>query len=97
MKLSDVEDLVRSSLVEGEAMTEQPSNYFGDRMYSIITAGAPVYVYAITADNLYGIGALDALRVWRPGADSAGRVIDSVLDYARRNGQPLTPSDPANR
>lgn len=93
MKLSDIEDLVRSHLVEGETMTEQPSNYFDDRMYSITTAGAPAYVYTITAENLYGMGAGDALAVWRPGRDSAGQVIDAVLDHARRNGQPLPPSD----
>lgn len=96
MKLSDVEDLVRSSLAEGETMTERPSNCFDDRMYSIITAGAPAYVYTITAENLYGMGALDALAVWRPGGDSAGRVIDAVLRYARRNGQPLPPDDPTD-
>lgn len=96
MKLSDIEDLVRSRLIEGETMTEQPANYFGDRMYSITTGGAPAYVYTITAENLYGIGALDALAVWRPGVDSAGRVIDAVLGHARRNGRPLPPSDPAN-
>lgn len=96
MKLSDIEDLVRSHLVEGETMTEQPANYFGDRMYSIITAGAPAYVYTITAENLYGIGALDALAVWHPGRDNAGQVIDAVLCHARGNGRPLPPSDPAN-
>lgn len=94
MKLSDIEDLVRSHLVEGETMTEQASNYFGDRMYSIITAGAPAYVYAITAENLYGIAALDALEVWRPGEDIADRTINVVLDHARRNGQPPPPPDP---
>lgn len=92
MELSDIEDLVRSHLIEGETMTEQPSNYFGDRMYSITTAGAPAYVYAITEGNLYGIGTLDALEAWAPGEDIAGRMIDAVLGYARRNGQPtLTP------
>lgn len=94
MELSDIEDLVRSHLIEGETLTEQPSNYFGTRMYSIITAGAPAYVYTITAENLYGIGALDALEVWAPGEDSAGRAIDAVLGHARRNGQPAPPPDP---
>lgn len=88
MELSDIEDLVRSHLIEGETMTEQPSNYFGNRMYSIATAGAPAYVYAITAGNLYGVGTLDALEVWAPGENIAGRAIDAVLDHARRNGQP---------
>ena len=94
MKLSDTEDLVRSHLIEGETMTEQPSDYFGDRMYSIATAGATAHAYAITAENLYGIGALDALEVWRPGEDLAGRAIDAVLGHARRNGQPEPLPDP---
>lgn len=94
MQLSDIEALVRSRLVEGETMTEQPSNYFDDRMYSIATAAAPAYVYTITAENLYGIGALDALEVWRPGEDLAVRAIDAVLGHARRNGQPAPLPDP---
>lgn len=94
MELSDIEDLVRSHLIEGETLTEQPSNYFGDRMYSIATAGAPAYVYTVAAENLYGIAALDALEVWAPGEDVADRTIDAVLGYARRNGQPLPPPDP---
>lgn len=88
MRLSDIDPLLRSRLIEGETMTEQPSNYFDDRMYSIITAGAPACVYTITAGNLYGIATLDVLETWRPGEDIAGRTIDAVLDYARRNGQP---------
>lgn len=94
MELSDVEDLVRSHLIEGETLTEQPSNYFGNRMYSIATAGAPAYVYAIAESNLYGIAAADALEVWTPGAGTAGRTIDAVLSHARRNGQPAPPPDP---
>lgn len=94
MRLSDIEPLLRSRLVEGEIMTEQPSNYFGDRMYAITTAGAPAYVYTIVAENLYGIGALDALEVWRPGEDIAGQAIDAVLGHARRNGRPAPPPDP---
>ena len=94
MELSDIEDLVRSHLIEGETLTEQPSNYFDDHMYSIITAGAPAYAYTITAENLYGIAALDALKVWAPGEDIADQTIGAVLDYARRNGQPLPPPDP---
>ena len=92
MKLSDIEDLVRSHLIEGETLTEQPSNYFGDSMYSIATAGAPAYVYTITEENAYGIAALDALEVWAPGEGTADRTIDAVLGHARRNGQPLPPS-----
>lgn len=94
MKVSDIEDLVRSHLIEGETLTEQPSNYFGDRMYSIATAGAPAYVYAITAENLYGVGALDALEVWTPGDALAGQAIDAVLGHARRNGQPAPTPTP---
>lgn len=94
MKLSDVEDLVRSHLIEGETMTEQPTNYFGDRMYSIITAGAPAYVYTLTEGNLYAIAALDALEAWAPGEATADRTIDIILGYARRNGQPTPPPDP---
>ena len=30
MKLSDIEDLVRSHLIAGETMTEQPSNHFDE-------------------------------------------------------------------
>lgn len=94
MRLSDVEALVRSHLIEGETLTEQPSNYFGDRMYSINTAGAAAYVYTIVTENLYGIAALDALEVWRPGEDIADRAIDAVLGHARRNGQPEPLPDP---
>lgn len=92
MRLSDIEALVRSHLTEGETMTEQPADYFDDRMYAITTAGAPAYVYTLSAANLYGIATLDVLETWRPGEDTAGRTIDAVIDYARRNGQP-TPSD----
>ena len=94
MRLSDVEPLLLSHLIEGETMTEQPSNYFDDRMYVIVTAGAPAYAYTIAAEDLYGIATLDALETWRPGEDIAGRTIDAVLDYARRNGQPQPPRDP---
>lgn len=94
MQLSDIADLLHSRLVEGERVTEQPSNYFDDRMYAVTTAGAPAYVYTITAEDLYGIATLDVLETWRPGEDIAGRTIDAVLGYARRNGQPLPPRDP---
>ena len=94
MRLSDIEPLLRSHLVEGEVMTEQPANYFDDRMYAITTAGAPAYAYTISAGNLYGIAALDVLETWRPGEDVAGRTIDAVLDYARHNGQPAPSPDP---
>lgn len=94
MQLSDIEPLLRSRLADGEGMTEQPTNYFDDRMYAITTAGAPAYAYTISTGNLYGIAALDVLETWRPGEDIAGRTIDAVLDYARRNGQPALSPDP---
>lgn len=94
MRLSDIDPLLRGRLAAGEVITEQPSNYFGDHMYAIATAGATAYVYTITTENLYGIATLDALETWRPGEDIAGRTIDAVLDYARRNGQPPTPPAP---
>lgn len=88
MKLSDIEDLLRSHLIEGERMTEQPSNSFDDRMYAIITAGAPAYAYTLTEGNLYGIATLDALEAWHPGDARADGAIDAILGYARRNGAP---------
>lgn len=94
MRLLDVEPLLRSRLIEGESMTEQPTNYFGDRMYAIATAGAPVYAYTIPSENLYGIATLDVLETWRPGEDIAGRTIDAVIGYARRNGQTAQPTNP---
>ena len=97
MQLSDIEPLLRSRLVEGETITEQPANYFDNRMYAITTAGAPAYVYTITVSNLYGIAAVDTLETWRPGEDIASRTIDAVLNYARRNGQPETTPDPADQ
>jgi hypothetical protein len=94
MQLLDIEPLLRSRLAEGEVMTEQPTNYFDDRMYVITTAGAPIYVYTISESDLYGIATLDVLETWSAGADIAGRTIDAVFDYARRNGQPA-PASPA--
>lgn len=98
MRLSGIEALIRSRLTDGETLTELPSDYFDDRMYVITTAGAPAHVYTISEANLYGIATLDVLEVWRPGADIAGRTIDAVLDYARRNGQPTPePEEPTSR
>lgn len=94
MQLSDIDSLLHSHLIEGETISEQPSNYFGDRMYAITTTGAPAYAYTIATEDLYAIATLDVLETWRPGEDIAGRTIDAVLDYARRNGQPLPPPDP---
>ena len=47
MRLSDIDPLLRGRLAEGEVITEQPSNYFGDHMYAITTAGATAYVLSL--------------------------------------------------
>lgn len=94
MQISDIETLLRSHLVEGEAMTEEPSDYFDDRMYVITTAALPAHAYTIRESGLYAIGAEGALEVWRPDDGTADRAIDAVLDHARRNGAPLPPPDP---
>ena len=78
-------------------MTEQPADYFDSRMLAITTAGAPVYVYTIAAENLCGIATLDALEVWHPDQDSADRTINAVLDHARRNGRPASESAPISQ
>lgn len=94
MQLSDIEALLRSHLIDGETMFEEPSDYYGDRMYTITTSGATAHAYTLSDSNLYGIGTLDVFEVWRPGESIAGAAIDAVLDYARRNGQPAPPPDP---
>lgn len=94
MQLSDIEALLRSHLAAGEAMFEEPSDYYGDRMYTIVTSGAVAHAYTLSDSNLYGVAALDAFEVWRPGEGIAGAAVDAVLDYARRNGQPIPPPDP---
>jgi len=94
MQLSDIEPLLRSRLIDGETMLEEPSDYYDDRMYTIATSGAAAHAYTLSGSDLYGIGALDAFEVWRPGERIAGRAIDAVLDYARRNGRPVPPPDP---
>lgn len=94
MQLADIEGLLRSRLIEGETMTEEPSIYYGDRMYAVTTAGLPVHAYVIQDEGVYAIAAVGALEVWRPGEDIAGRAIDAVLGHARRNGQPAPPPDP---
>lgn len=95
MQLSDIETLLRSRLAAGETMYEEPSDYYDDRMYTITTSGAVAHAYTLSDSNLYGIAALDALEVWRPGEDLAGAAVDAVLDYARRDGQPAPPPDPS--
>lgn len=96
MQLSDIEGLLRSHLIEGETMVEEPTNgrVFGDRMYTIATAGLPVQVYAIEAEGLYAIEAEGALEVWGPGVGVPDRTVEAVLGHARRNGAPEPPPDP---
>lgn len=94
MQISDIEGLLRSHLVEGESMVEEASDYFDDRMYTITTAAQTVHAYTIRESGLYGIGTEGALEVWRADDGTADRAVAAVLDYARRNGQPLPPPDP---
>ena len=94
MQLSDIEPLLRSHLIDGEAMAEEPSDYYDDRMYTITTSGEVAHAYTLSSSDLYGIGTLDVFEVWRPGEKIAGAAIDAVLDYARRNGHPAPPPDP---
>ena len=96
MQLSDIEGLLRSHLIEGEIMVEEPTNHrvVGDRMYIITTAGLSVWVYVIEASGVYALETEGALEVWRPGVDDADRTIEAVLGHARRNGAPEPPPDP---
>nr|DAS81544.1 MAG TPA: hypothetical protein [Caudoviricetes sp.] len=94
MQISDIEGLLRSHLLEGETMVEEPSDYFDDRMYTITTAALPVHAYTIRASGLYAVGAEGALEVWSPEDGTADRAIDAVLGHARRNGAPPPPPDP---
>ena len=96
MQLSDIEALLRSHLVEGETMAEEPANRRvpGDRMYIITTAGLTVWVYALETEGVYALETEGALEVWRPGVDDADRTIEAVLGHARRNGAPEPPPDP---
>lgn len=96
MQLSDIEALLRSHLIDGETMVEEPTNRraFGDRMYIITTAGLPVWVYVIEAEGLYAIEAEGALEVWGAGVGDPDRTVEAVLGHARRNGAPEPPPDP---
>lgn len=94
MQISDIESQLRSHLVDGETMAEEPSDYFDDRMYTITTVALPVHAYTIRASGLYAIGAEGALEVWSPEDGTADRAIDAVLGHARRNGAPLPPPNP---
>lgn len=96
MQLADIEPLLRSHLIDGETMVEEPvdGRAFGDRMYIITTAGLPVWVYIIEPESLYAIEAKDALEVWGPGVGDPDRTVEAVLGHARRNGAPEPPPDP---
>lgn len=96
MQLSDIEGLLRSHLIEGETMAEEPTNgrAFGDRMYIITTAGLAVWVYVIEAESLYALETEGALEVWGAGVGDPDRTIEAVLGHARRNGAPEPPPDP---
>lgn len=96
MQLADIEPLLRSHLIAGETMVEEPTNgrVFGDRMYTITTAALPVCVYIIEAGSLYAIEAEGALEVWGPGVGDPDRTVEAVLGHARRNGAPEPPPDP---
>lgn len=96
MQLSDIEGLLRSHLIEGETMVEEPTNHrvFGDSMYAIATAGLPVWAYIIETEGLYAIEAEGALEVWGPGVGDPDQTVEAVLGHARRNGAPPPPPDP---
>lgn len=96
MQLSDIEALLRSHLIEGETMAEEPTNhkFYGDSMYVVTTAGLSVRVCVIEAEGVYALETEGALEVWRPGVDDADRTIEAVLGHARRNGAPEPPPDP---
>lgn len=96
MQLSDIEDLLRSHLVEGETIVEEPTNgrVFGSRMYAIATAGLPVRAYVIETEGLYAIEAEGALEVWGDGVGDPDRTVEAVLGHARRNGAPEPLPDP---
>ncbi|WP_308503465.1 hypothetical protein [uncultured Actinomyces sp.] len=53
MQVSDIADQIRPHLRDGELMTEEPSDYFGDRMLSVTTQGIPAHAYII--DGLYAL------------------------------------------
>lgn len=96
MQLSDIEALLRSHLIEGETMVEEPTNRraFGDRMYTIATAGLTVWAYVIEAEGLYALETEGALEVWGPGVGDPDQTVEAVLSHARRNGAPPPPPDP---
>lgn len=92
MQVSDIANQISSHLLDGETLTEEPSDYFGDRMLTVTTQAASAHAYII--DGMYALAALDGIEAWRPGDKTADTAIAAVLDYARRNGKPAPPPDP---
>lgn len=85
MQVSDIADEIRPHLLDGELMTEEPSDYFGDRMLTITTQGVPARAYII--DDMYALATSDVIEAWHSGDRWAAQTIDAVLDYARRGGK----------
>lgn len=92
MQVSDIADQIRSHLLDNETLTEEASDYYGDRMLTITTRAAAAHAYII--DGMYAIAALDGIEVWGPEDKVADKAIAAVLDYARRDGKPAPPPDP---
>lgn len=92
MQVSDIADQIRPHLLDGELMTEEPSDYFGDRMLTIATQGVPVRAYII--DDKYALATSDDIEAWRPDDQHAAQTINAVLDYARRGGKAASSFDP---
>lgn len=92
MQISDIADHIRPHLLDGELMTEEPSDYFGDRMLTITTQGVPAHAYII--DDMYALAASDGIEVWPPDDQHAVQTINAVLDYARRGGKPASSFGP---
>ena len=95
MQISDITDQIRIHLLDGETMTEEPSDYFGDRMLTIATRGVPVRAYIV--GDMYALAASDIIEAWRPGDRHASQTINIVLDYARHGGKTASsfPTDDA--
>lgn len=85
MQVSDIADQLRAHLLDSETMTEEPSDYFGDRMLTIATRGVLVRAYIV--GDMYALATSDIIEAWRPGDRRASQTIDIVLDYARRGGK----------
>ena len=92
MQISDIADQVRPHLLDGELLTEEPSDYFGDRMLAITTQGVPVRAYII--GDMYALATPDGIEAWHPDDQHGVRTINAVLDYARRGGKLASSFDP---